>query len=246
MRIADLTWPEYHARIRTHLVVLPVGSMEPHGPHLPLGTDTLVVNYLADRLAQQVDALVFPPINYAVYADEARLGGTFPGMLGLSGHSLQEQIADVLTAAYNDGARRFLVLNGGYCSAGFVAEAIRTVLASVSGARAMTASWWHFASEESRNAIARETGTDRCDDHHAAMVETSLVMAMSPGSVRKELLSDDDSARRIRYQVYPLPPDLRTRTGVVYRVDQASPDIGSRLTEEIVTNMASAVQLELG
>jgi creatinine amidohydrolase len=105
--------------------------------------------------------------------------------------------------------------------------------------------WWDVTSEETRNEIAAETGVSRKDDHHAGMVETSLVMRIAPNLVRNELLADDSIPRRATYLILPVPESLKTRTGVVYRAGKASPAIGQRLLDEMVSNLVAAVKLEL-
>jgi hypothetical protein len=81
----------------------------------------------------------------------------------------------------------------------------------------MAAAWWDFAPEDTRNDIAAQTGVDRSEDNHAAPVETSLLMHVAPGAVREHLLTDDDSARRVRYLILPPPDDVKTQTGVIYQ-----------------------------
>lgn len=112
--------------------------------------------------------------------------------------------------------------------------------------KVMAAAWWDFAPEATRNDIARETGVERTEDNHAAMVETSLLMHMAPGLVRERLLADDTSERRVRYLILPVPDSLKTQTGIIYQASKASVDLGRRLTPAIVDNLVEAVNLELG
>jgi creatinine amidohydrolase len=109
----------------------------------------------------------------------------------------------------------------------------------------MSLMWWDVTSEDTRNEIARETGVGRHEDHHAAMVETSLVMHIAPNLVRDDLLADDSISRRATYLILPVPESLKTKTGVVYRASKASPVIGERLLNEMVSNLVAAVKLEL-
>jgi creatinine amidohydrolase len=245
MRVADLTWPEYRRLVRTHLCVVPVGAIEPHGPHLPLSTDTIIAEYLADRLAERVASLLLPAIGYGYRTNPIRMGGEFPGTVDVGAGTLRAHLHDVLTASYREGARRFMVLHAAYANVPICDDAMAGFAAESPDARVLGASWWDFAPEDTRNAIAQETGVERADDHHAAMVETSLVMHMAPRAVREDLIADDGSDRRARYVVLPPPEGLRTRTGVVYRASHASAAIGKRLTEEIVENMVNAVRLDL-
>jgi creatinine amidohydrolase len=245
MRAVDLTSPEYAQRIGSQIAVLPIGAVEAHGPHLTLGTDILIADFLADELASRIGAVVLPTVSYGCQTNPLRLGGYFPGNLDVRARTLADQVLEILQCAYRDGARRFFVLHTSYANVPIVYDGIDRFVATAPGARVMAGSWWDFATEETRNAIAAETGVPRTEDHHAALVETSLVMHISPSSVRDSLLADDQSARRARYTVLPLPEDLETGTGVVFRADRASSEIGKRLTAEILGNMVDAVRLEL-
>jgi creatinine amidohydrolase len=245
MRVADLTWPEYKDLLAGRIVVLPLGAIDGHGPHLPLSTDTVVSTYLAGVLEQHLDVLVLPAVGYGQRTDPPAGGGEFPGVTNLRGSTLTNVVLDVLSASYRHGARRFLVLDSHKANVGAVREAADLFVDRAPDARLMVAAWWDVVSEDTRNAIAAETGVPRHDDHHAAMVETSLVMHIAPDLVRTELVADDAAARRARYLILPVPDALRTRGGVVYRARRASPAIGERLCTEIVANLVKAVQLEL-
>ncbi|MDH6114191.1 creatinine amidohydrolase [Kitasatospora sp. MAP12-15] len=246
MRVQDLSWPQYEERITTHTVVLPIGAIEAHGPHLPLSTDTVIATYLAEQLDARIPALVLPPIPFGVKTDPVRAGGEFPGMTNLRASTMTQLVLDVLTASYRHGARRFLVLHGHIANLPVVHEAAELFLAQAPGAKVMAAAWWDFAPEDTRNDIARENGVARSEDNHAAMVETSLMMHIAPHQVREHLLADDTSERRVRYLILPVPDALKTRTGVIYQAGKASADIGHRLLPEIIDQLVQAVNLELG
>lgn len=246
MRVADMTWQEYDAHIRDRIVVLPIGSIDGHGPHLPLSADMTISAYLAEQVDQQLGVLVLPALPYGLRTDPAASGGEFPGVTNLRAATFTSLVLDVLGASYRHGARRFLLLDSHKVNLGALREAVDLFTESAADARVMAVTWWDVVSEDSRNAIAAQTGVGRHEDHHAAMVETSLVWHAAPHLVRKELLADDSIARRARYLIQPVPKDLRTKTGVVYRAAAASPEIGARLMAEIVTNLIAAVTLELG
>ncbi|MEV5747919.1 creatininase family protein [Actinoallomurus sp. NPDC052308] len=246
MRIADMTWQEYDGQIRQRIVVLPIGSIDGHGPHLPLSTDTIISTYLAEQLEDHLGVLVLPPLTYGLPTDPAASGGRFPGTTSVRAATFTDLVLDVLRASYRHGARRFVLLESHKVNLGPLREAAELFIETAPQARVMAVTWWDVVTEDSRNAIAAETGVARHDDHHAAMVETSLVMHAAPHLVRNELLADDEVPRRARYLILPVPQDLRTKTGVVYRAAAASPEIGARLMAEIVTNLVAAVTRELG
>jgi creatinine amidohydrolase len=188
---------------------------------------------------------VLPAIAYGQKTDPTASGGQFPGVTDLRASTLTNVVLDVLRASYRHGARRFLILDSHMANAGSVRESADLFIDGAPGARVMAAAWWDLVSEDSRNAIAAETGVRRQEDHHAAMVETSLVMHVAPDSVRYDLVADDSVPRGARYLIRPVPDSLKRRGGVVYRASQASPAIGERLMAEIVSNLVDAVRLEL-
>ncbi|MGW2572925.1 creatininase family protein [Streptomyces sp. NPDC001537] len=246
MRLQDLTWPEYEEKIARHIVVLPIGALEAHGAHLPLSTDTLISAHLADELDARLPVLLLPPLHYGYRTDPIRAGGDFPGMTDLRASTLTDLVQDILTATYRNGARRFLVLHSHIANVSPVFDAAQRFVDTAPGARVMAASWWDFAPEETRDLIAQETGVPRSEDHHAAMVETSLLLAIDRSQVREALMTDDDSERRARYVVLPVPEALKTKSGVIYRASSASAEIGGRLLPELIDNMVNAVEMELG
>ncbi|GAB1643540.1 creatininase family protein [Krasilnikovia sp. MM14-A1259] len=244
--VADMNWPEYAQRVTRSLLILPVGAIETHGAHLPLNTDTIITEHLARTLAADTGGLVLPTMQYGIKASPIRLGGEFPGNLDLTAATFISHVVEVLAAAYRDGARNFLVLYATYSNGPLLFEAAKEFTTSRPDARIMAAAWWNLVSEETRNAIAAETGVPRTEDHHSGVVETSLVMHMAPDAVRVDLLADESSRRRASYLILPMPSDFSTPTGTVYRARGASPEIGKRVTDEVVANLTDAISTEFG
>lgn len=109
MRISELPAPEVAARLAAgHAVLLPLGSLETHGPALPMG-DYLLAEAIAARIAQAHGrALVAPPIPFGG-ADFFR---GVPGGIALSTATLTALLREVLEALAEGGARRILIVNG--------------------------------------------------------------------------------------------------------------------------------------
>jgi creatinine amidohydrolase len=153
-------------------------------------------------------------------------------------------ILNSLTAAYRDGARNFLILFATYSNGPFIQESMKQFVDAAPGARVMAVGWWNLVTEETRNAISADTGVPRSEDHHSGVVETSLIMHMAPSAVRTDLIDDEKSVRRASYVILPIPADLSTRTGIVFRARAASAEIGRRVTDEVISNLLTAVRLE--
>lgn len=109
MRLSDLTWPHAEAYFKTHdTVLIGVGSIESHGRHMPLGTDTIIPDHLLDRIEQKSDVLLCPTIPYG--ATESL--SDFPGTINLGTELLYQVLSRVCESLFQHGARRFVILNG--------------------------------------------------------------------------------------------------------------------------------------
>lgn len=94
MNFADLAYPDLDGRDgAVHL--LPLGATEPHGPHAPLATDTIIsvgiCRRAAERLRGELDVLVLPPVPYGV----TRYGADFPGAVSISEETLRSVVAEI-------------------------------------------------------------------------------------------------------------------------------------------------------
>ncbi len=104
-----MTWPQaQEAFKRTSFVVVPIGSTEQHGPHLPLGTDFMVAQEMARRLGERSNVIVTPtiPIGYAQYH------AVFPGTLSLSEETLSRAMIELCENLLRYGATHILFMDG--------------------------------------------------------------------------------------------------------------------------------------
>lgn len=246
MQVFDMSWPEYADRITTGPAVIPIGAIEPHGPHLPLSTDTLVSEFFATRVADAFRGCVLPSITYGAITPTIRTGGEFPGIVGIGAATFMNQIVELLTALHRDGARDFILINSHIANVSFLSESIRLFRLASPETRVMLVHWWDVVTEETRDELAAEHGVPRDVDHHAAMVETSLVMYMRPELVKTELLADDPSERRVRYLFSPQPAAVGNKSGIIFNATKASARIGERVALESLNIMLDAVALEFG
>jgi hypothetical protein len=119
-KLEELTWPQIDAlnRDRT-LFILPVGMVEEHGPHLPVGADTLGATYEANGAARQVsralpdwNVVMMPPINYG-HSGANQLGdlAVHPGTYAIRQSTLRSLVADVGGQVAQNGFKWIFVLN---------------------------------------------------------------------------------------------------------------------------------------
>ena len=165
MRLAEMTSPQV-AKLVDPIALWPVGAIEPHGPHAPLGTDTLISVGMCERAAARVDdAVVLPPLPFGV----TRYGAAFAGAIGISEATLRAVVVDVATALDRQGFRRLVIVNNH-----FEPEQVATLRAAAEETGAL-----YLDLVRRRNA-QRLTDEFRRGSCHAGRYETSLVLADAP------------------------------------------------------------------
>jgi creatinine amidohydrolase len=165
MRLAELTSPQLE-RLTDPVALWPVGAVEPHGPHAPLGTDTLISVGMCERAAARLDnAVVLPPLPFGV----TRYGAAFAGAIGISEQSLRAVVLDVAKSVADNGFRRLVIVNNH-----FEPEQVATLRSAAEEAGAL-----YLDLVRRRNA-QRLTDEFRRGSCHAGRYETSLVLADAP------------------------------------------------------------------
>src|ERR1700693_6064719 len=127
------------------ILVLPVGSVEQHGPHLPLTVDIEIPLRLASRLVETVKGVVAPAIPYGARS-LPQSGGSpdIPGTIRVRGNVLTDYLKDVIAGYVSMGFRFIVILNGHYENESFLFEAVELGLQEgrIEGARIVALSWW--------------------------------------------------------------------------------------------------------
>lgn len=246
--ISHLTWPEFADRIGRSVVVIPVGSVEQHGPHLPLGVDAFIPYHLGLRLAARLPVLVTPPIWYAGPSDPVSGGGQrFPGTLALQGTTLIELTADVLREFLRQGARCLALLNGHFENTAFLAEASRRVLPldDSSGRKIVIINWWEHVPDEVLQRLFPE-GFPGWEVEHASLTETSLMQALLPELVHVDRLPTNAvrGRRAPRHKVFPEPAGLVPPSGILYTASGASASRGEALVQVLLDAIGEVLKAE--
>jgi creatinine amidohydrolase len=177
MRLAELTSPQLE-NLDAPVALWPVGAIEPHGPHAPLGTDTLISVGMCERAAARLqDAVVLPPLPFGV----TRYGAPFAGAIGISEQTLRAMVLDVAESVAANGFRRLVIVNNH-----FEPEQVATLRAAADEAGAL-----YLDLVRRRNA-QRLTDEFRRGSCHAGRYETSLVLADAPDLVETTQLPPNE------------------------------------------------------
>ena len=107
-RFGELTWTEAQEAVAHNpIILLPIGVLEQHGPHLPLDEDNIVAEYVANEVAVRTASLVLPTLNYG----HSPIFRNYAGTISLSSETLRRCIVEIVSELHRAGFRRFVLIN---------------------------------------------------------------------------------------------------------------------------------------
>ena len=222
MDASELYDPEFRKLIKSKkpTIIIPVGSIEQHGAHLPITTDSDIVTEIASRLAKKCGFIVFPTISYGVSEEHYPLFNTSVNSRNL-GHSLDT----ILLSLRENEIKTVVILNGHHGN-----DKIIGTLRSVS-----SYSYWHFMKHEF---------------DHAGFVETSIMLAISDKVKMKKAkkglitkgLSNKEIQRINKLSTKPGGFPKVAKNGVWGDPTKATKKDGEKFLAEIVRNLAKECQ----
>lgn len=244
--MANMTWYEFNERKNKDVVILPVGSVEQHGPHLPLFTDTIISEGFANLLGDKVNGIVMPSINYGYKSQPASGGGPlFPGTIDLNGTTLINLVKDIIEELIRDGVRKIALVNSHFENQAFLLEAIDLVSKNMpSDTKIIMMSWWDLISQDTIDKIFDEVEFPGWALEHAAITETSLILKFRPELVHMDRLIDEKIEEVPTYQVYPIPKDLVPQSGLLSIGRTSSAQKGELIIEEALSGMVDIIKKE--
>src|SRR5215469_2790157 len=175
------------------LALLPLGSLEYHGPHNPLGSDSIIISAIAEHVAARSNALLFPTVTFTQCPAQT---AHFQGTLSVRPEVMTAYVVDILRNILHLGFRKVFMLNGHDGNIGPGRGAISQVADETKDSTLLLASWWEFLSGETMKAAALFHQSNG-GHGHGGPLETSAVAAFRPDLVHV------DKARDL-----PEPPDL--------------------------------------
>ena len=225
MNINDLYDPEFRKLIKSKklTVIIPVGSIEQHGAHLPISTDSDIVTEIASRLAKKCGFIVFPTISYGVSWEHEPLFN-----LSLKENNLRKILDDIITSLGKNHIKKIIILNGHHGNLHVLDHMEQLDCVS-------TFSYWHFMKHEF---------------DHAGFIETSLMLAISNKVKMKKAkkglvtngLTDTEKQRINKISTKPGGFSKVTKNGVWGDPTSATKKDGQRFLSEIVRNLAKECQ----
>ena len=228
MDASELYDPEFRELIKSkQTVIIPVGSLEQHGAHLPITTDSDIVTEIASRLAKKCGFIVFPTISYGVSEEHYPLFN-----INTSSVSLSVFLSGIIKSLVENNIKSVKILNGHH---GNVEVLKMMELSPNFPSKPDFYSYWHFMEHEF---------------DHAGFVETSIMLAISDkvkmekaekGLITKGL-SDEEIQRINKLSTEPGGFPKVAKNGVWGDPTKATKKDGEKFLAEIVRNLAKECQ----
>lgn len=206
------------------ILVLPAGSTEQHGPHLPLGTDALIAEGIAKLVGKRLGADVAPAIPYGLSEHHMEFRGT----ITVTPQSYVRFVGDALDAIARHGYKRIVIVNGHGGNIGGLATAVQE-LNRLHDCEVFIFNWWSLPGVEY---------PDTKIDYHAGDMETSVAMALGielRGEPVDEMRDIPSGYRIKRMSEF-------TSSGVLGYATNASKKKGERILQIVVDFIVDAVK----
>lgn len=239
------TWPEMNEAIgRQPVILLPIGSTEDHGHHLPLDVDQFLVESVCREAGQRAPdkILVMPTINYGFNLHHF----DFPGTIHIQGDTLIDFLVDVCKSVAYHGFRKIVIVNGHGSNAPFTEIA----------ARRATMETESLVASVMYPDLGMDTYRQVRESHypggagHACELETSLYLHLEPSRVQMDKALDDDTPQK-KYIYVDLAGSGPVKfmdwwgrwseTGIIGEATIATEEKGRTIFESFVENMVGFV-----
>ncbi|MFC4619065.1 creatininase family protein [Camelliibacillus cellulosilyticus] len=216
-------------------VLLPVGAVEAHGPHLPLGTDNLLAERLAERVAQETGALQLPTLSYGQVWSLRH----FPGSINISNSTLIQMIVDIGKSLYFQGFRIFAMVNGHLGNNVALKEAARELYDLYPEMKV-----YYFFYPGTKDIIneVRETPAAHASYFHACELETSYMLYLAEEYVDMDKAINDPPTITEEADLTPTPWEEITHSAVLGDATLATKEKGKRVVDQAVQSMAAILK----
>jgi len=167
--LSEMSWKEAQEAFKSiSMAIVPLGSNEQHGPHMPLGADWMQAQEIARRLGEKINAIVLPtmPFGWAEYHMD------FPGTIYISKKNLYGVMMNVCKCLHKWGIKKIIFINGhgGNLS---VLQSVSVSIRKKYGMLSAIVQWW--------DVLGEVDGIPAME--HGGIVETSMMLAVNPGIV---------------------------------------------------------------
>lgn len=227
MLLDELTSKEFAKKTKENpLVIVPIGAVEEHGPHLPLSTDSIQPEFVAAEVAKRTGAFVAPPIRYGNCSSTKN----FPGTISISFDTLRSLACDIMAELARNGFKHIVLLSGHAGSIHMAALRLAAKkIVDKKDVSVMVVSDYEI--------LCRSNKVEEGDDH-SGLLETSRVLAIRPELVKPERPKGES---RIPQYVVLRNPEKYWEEGVSGDSSEATADKGNEYNDFIIDELCRMI-----
>ena len=236
MILSRMTWQEVEALSREVVFLTPTGSLEQHGPHLPLFTDSLIATAVAEGVEKNLpDKVVLTP---TLWMGASGHHLAFPGTISASFETYEGAMISLIESLLPHGFRKFYFLNGHGGNTEPNGVALRKMKAKYRNALFGHLGYFALITDEIKDVLEGPAK----DMRHACEAEASLIMHLHPELVRKERLRDDGLRTEPPVKGAVLHFDEFTEQGSLGYATLASPEKGKKIFDAAVRAASTEIE----
>ena len=215
------------------VILLPVGAVEFHAAHLPLGTDNFLAEGIAKKVAEKLDeVLILPPLSYG----QVWSLRDFPGSLNISNEVLSGLIVDIGRSLNKQGIKILALINTHMGNLEAMKDAARVLFAE-----GMKVLYLTYPGVEAIQKKVLESPKAHTTYFHACEIETSYMLYLASQHVDMEKAICDQPIIPIDFNVTPTPWSEITKTAVLGDATLATHDKGKAMIDVVVANMVEII-----
>jgi creatinine amidohydrolase len=249
--ISEMTWMDYRDRIQkdSAVVLLPIGSLEQHGPHSPNGSDEMLTKMIAEEVGRRSGAIVAPSINYGVRSQPRTGGGDhFPGTISVRGDTLSNLVRDVVYSFVSKGAKQIMILDTHYENEFFVIEGIEEAMRELRSqdkedVKIVKIRYFELLNSDVLAKLFPD-GFVGWALEHAAVMTTSLHLYLTPQLVDMSKAPNHGPIDYPPYDIFPLDAKNGTQTGCLSSPASATKEKGKLVYETVVDGLLGVLKKE--
>ncbi|MFX1252265.1 MAG: creatininase family protein [Promethearchaeota archaeon] len=236
MEISKITRDVFKQTINTKpLVIVPVGSIEQHGPHCPLGTDSLIAEGVAQEACRRTETLCAPTIFIAL--SEHHKG--FPGTLWVSRQTFSNYLVDISKSLVHQGAKKLIFVNGHGGNTAILTDLCSELRAQLN-VISLVFQWWTPPMDLQRIFKAEAVHADGVETSMMAAIDSNLLDMKAFEQINPEEIPSVWS-RKIGDSTLPLYTHEFSPSGIAGTLDVYSIEKGREVKEAAIKRLSKII-----
>lgn len=225
------------------VLIIPIGSIEQHGPHLPVAADTILANTVARRSAEKVESDIPILVTPAIWSGQSPHHLSFGGTISLESGDLQKIIREVSEAGIQNGFDALLLLNGHGGNVPVIGNSVKNIGKEHQNVEVLGLSYFQLLNQFVDEVRESESG----GMGHGGEFETSLMMYLEPELVREDRIEGTlhkpkyDLCAKDLFEGGPLqvykPFEEYSESGAIGDPSLASEEKGEKIFEHLMDKM---------